>query len=97
MFQSTITALIPILDRWCGPCKILEPRLEIAVGGHKDSVHLAKVDIDEQDSLAAKYNVTSLPTVYAFRNGQPTDHFIGVRDQDVVQAFVAKAASDARK
>lgn len=55
-------------------------------------MHLAKVDIDEQDAIAAKYDVTSLPTVYAFKKGQPTDHFIGLRDQDVVQAFVSKAA-----
>ena len=82
------------LVRWCGPCRLLEPRLETAVASKKGSVHLAKVDVDEQDAIAARYDVTSLPTVYAFKNGQATDHFIGLKDEDIVQAFVSKAAAE---
>ena len=87
----SILIVIVILS-WCGPCKLLEPRLETAIASKKGAVHLAKVDIDEQDAIAAKYNVTSLPTVFAFKKGKVTDQFIGVKDQDIVHAFVSRAA-----
>jgi len=51
---------ILILRRWCGPCKILEPRLNDVVAGANNKVHLAKVDVDELDGLALKYEVSRL-------------------------------------
>lgn len=66
------------------------PRLESAVGSSKGRVHLAKVDVDEQESIAAEYNVSSLPTVVAIKDGKVVDQFIGVKDDDVIRAFVQK-------
>ena len=78
------------INRWCGPCKILVPRLETAVGSTNGKVHLAKVDVDEQEAIAAEYNVTALPTVVAVKNGKVVDQFVGVKDDDIIQAFVQK-------
>ena len=66
------------------------PRLETIIGSTKGKVHLAKVDVDEQESLASKYDVTALPTVIAVKNGKVVDQFVGVKDDDVIQAFVDK-------
>lgn len=79
---------------WCGPCKLLEPRLEVCVGRKGDKVHLAKVDVDEQEDLAAKYEISSLPSVFVFKSGQVVDKFIGLQDEDKVRAFVDKATGD---
>ena len=80
--------------RWCGPCKLLEPRLEVSVGRKGDKVHLAKVDVDEQEDLAAKYEISALPSVFVFKSGKVVDKFIGLQDEDKVRAFVEKASSE---
>lgn len=66
------------------------PRLETAIGAMKGKVHLAKVDVDEQEGLAGDFDVTSLPTVIAIKDGKKVDQFIGVQDEDVIRAFIAK-------
>ncbi|XP_035226910.1 thioredoxin, mitochondrial-like, partial [Stegodyphus dumicola] len=76
---------------WCGPCKILEPRLETIIGSKNDKVHLAKVDIDANAELAMQYNVSeAVPHVIAYKNGQKESSFIGVQDQDQIESFVNK-------
>ncbi|CAG8675052.1 5532_t:CDS:2 [Funneliformis mosseae] len=77
---------------WCGPCKALTPILEQVVKENK-KVDLVKLNTDENPDLAAKYKITSLPTVYAFHNGKSINHFIGVKPLGEIKAFVAKAAS----
>lgn len=77
------------IPRWCGPCKILAPRLERLVGT-EPGVHLAKIDVDENEDLAAEYQVSSIPAVYAFKDGKVLDSFVGVKDEDELKAFVKK-------
>ncbi len=73
---------------WCGPCKQLVPMLEKAVRFHKGAVLLAKVNIDEAPEIAQQLRVQSVPTVFAFSQGQPIDGFAGALPESQVQAWI---------
>ena len=77
---------------WCGPCKQLTPALEEAVRGARGAVKLAKVNIDENQAVAGQLRVQSIPTVFAFFQGQPVDAFQGALPGSEVKAFVKKLA-----
>ena len=83
---------------WCGPCKTLGPAIEKAVRAAGGAVRLVKINVDENQQLAAQLRVQSIPTVYAFRDGQPVDGFVGAQPDSQIAAFVerlgGKAAAD---
>jgi len=80
--------IIDFQATWCGPCKLLAPRLEAAIKGTEDKVHLAVVDIDDLSDLALDHDVQAVPTVVAVKDGQVVDRFIGLVDEDKLNAFV---------
>ena len=73
---------------WCGPCKQLGPALEKAVTAAKGAVKLVKVDVDKNPRIAAQLRVQSIPTVYAFVDGQPVDAFMGAVPDSELKAFI---------
>jgi putative thioredoxin len=77
---------------WCGPCKQLGPALEKAVNDADGAVKLVKVNIDENPELAQQLRIQSIPTVYAFKDGQPVDGFMGALPEGQVKAFVGALA-----
>ena len=77
---------------WCGPCKELGPNIEKAVNGTNGKVVLAKVNIDENQDIAAQLRVQSIPTVYAFVDGQPVDGFMGAQPESAIKDFVKKVS-----
>jgi thioredoxin 1 len=77
------------LYSWCGPCKILGPRLEKTLSGFE--VDFAKVDIDQLSDLAFDYKVNSVPTVIAIKNGKIVDKAVGLMDDDKIRKFVKDA------
>lgn len=76
---------------WCGPCKMLTPRLESAVDARGEKLDLAKVDIDQQADLAMEYEVEAVPAVIMFKDGEVVDRFLGLKDQDQINSFLDKA------
>jgi len=80
---------------WCGPCKLLKPRLETIIGANSGKgLDLAEVDVDENETIASQYQVTSVPTVFAMSGGKIVDQFIGLKDEDQLRAFVGKALKE---
>ncbi len=77
---------------WCGPCKQLGPALEKAVAAAKGAVKLVKVDIDKNPRIASQLRVQSIPTVYAFVDGQPVDGFMGAVPESQIKAFIDRLA-----
>jgi len=73
---------------WCGPCKQLGPALEKAVREAKGAVRLVKVDVDKNPRIASQLRVQSIPTVYAFVDGQPVDGFMGAVPDSQIKAFI---------
>lgn len=90
VINSDLPVLVDFHAQWCGPCKILGPRLEKAIGKQKGRVAMAKVDIDEHTDLAIEYGVSAVPTVIAMRDGNIIDQFVGIKDEDQLDSFVNK-------
>lgn len=78
---------------WCGPCKTLGPALEAAVTAAKGAVKMVKINVDENQGLAAQLRIQSIPTVYAFHKGQPVDGFQGNIAASDIKRFVEKLAA----
>jgi putative thioredoxin len=88
------TILVDFWAPWCGPCKQLTPILEKVVREARGAVKLVKINIDENQDLARQMRIQSIPAVYAFRNGQPVDGFMGALPESEVRKFVQRLAGD---
>ncbi len=75
---------------WCGPCRVLGPALEAAVAKRDGELELAKVDVDQNQSLAASFGIRGIPAVKAFRDGQVVDEFTGAIPPAQIEQFVAR-------
>ncbi|XP_064479715.1 thioredoxin, mitochondrial-like [Ornithodoros turicata] len=93
VLESKKPVVVNFRASWCGPCKMLTPRLEAAVDAIGDKVDLAKVDIDEQADLAMQYEVEAVPSVVMIQNGKVTDRFVGLKDDDQIKSFLAKVVA----
>jgi putative thioredoxin len=82
--------LVDFWAPWCGPCKTLGPVLEKAVRSAKGKVKLVKMNIDEHPQISSQLGIQSIPTVFAFVNGQPVDGFMGALPEGQVTAFIER-------
>ena len=75
---------------WCGPCRMLAPVFEELSKKYGDSAVFVKMDIDEEEneSVAIKYGISSIPNVLAFKGGVPVDNHLGFAPAPVIEAFV---------
>ena len=73
---------------WCGPCRALGPAIESEVAKRDRKLALAKIDVDAEQTLAARYGIQSIPTVAVFRDGEPVTGFIGAHPASSIGSFL---------
>jgi putative thioredoxin len=88
--SQEVPVIVDFWAPWCGPCKTLGPALEAAVTAAKGKVRMAKVNVDENQQIAAQLRIQSIPTVYAFWQGKPVDAFQGALPASEIKAFIDK-------
>jgi len=84
--QSLTPVLVDFWAEWCGPCKMIAPILDELADEYDGRVRIVKVNIDEQQGLAAEYGVRAIPTLLLFDKGQVADQIVGLRSKRDLKA-----------
>lgn len=93
--SSTVPVIVDFWAPWCGPCKTLGPMLERLVKEAKGAVRLVKIDVDQNQELAAQMRIQSIPAVYGFAGGRPVDGFAGALPESQLKAFIQRLTGGA--
>lgn len=88
----TVPVVVDLWAPWCGPCRTLGPILESVVEATNGAVELVKVNVDENPRVSTAFQVQSIPAVFAVRDRQIVDHFIGALPEPQVAQFIARLA-----
>ncbi len=83
--------LIDFYADWCGPCRMLTPIVEELAQEMAGKLTVAKVDTDQSVSVAARFEVTSIPTLILFKNGKQVKRVVGLKDLDSLRRLVTEA------
>jgi len=85
------TILVDFHANWCGPCRMLAPVLEQVAKEIKGKATIGKVDIDNEQKTATRFQITSVPTMILFKDGKEVNRLVGLRNADAIKQFVFSA------
>ena len=88
VLDSTIPVLVDFWAEWCGPCKMIAPELDALAAETGGQLKIVKVNVDENNDLAAQYGIRSIPTLLLFKNGELVDNHIGLASKQDLLNFV---------
>jgi len=90
VLQSKLPIMVDFWAKWCGPCIAAAPVLEELSKEYAGKVSFAKVDVDENGSLAVKYGVAAIPTMLIFKDGQPVEQVTGYKSKKELKKTIDK-------
>lgn len=88
VLQSQVPVLVDYWAEWCGPCKMVAPILEEVAKDYSGRLKVAKLDIDSNDKMAARFGVRGIPTLMLFKNGAVTAQKVGALSKSQLTAFL---------
>ncbi len=88
VFNSQIPVFVDFWASWCGPCKMLSPIVKELAEEYDGKIKVCKVNVDEQSELAARYEIQSIPTMYIFKNGVPTEKIVGFKPKTALKSIL---------
>lgn len=94
--SAKVPVIVDFWAPWCGPCKQLTPTIEKLVRQAGGLVRLVKINIDENQDLAAQMQIQSIPAVFAFKDGRPVDGFAGAQPESQIRAFIDRLTAKAK-
>nr|WP_092068421.1 thioredoxin [Dendrosporobacter quercicolus]NSL47089.1 thioredoxin [Dendrosporobacter quercicolus DSM 1736]SDL75674.1 thioredoxin [Dendrosporobacter quercicolus] len=86
VLQADKPTLVDFWAPWCGPCKLVGPEVEAVADQHAGTAVVAKVNVDENQTLASRYNVMGVPTLLVIKNGQEVNRIVGYRPRAEISA-----------
>jgi thioredoxin 1 len=93
VLKSAQPILVDFWAEWCGPCKMIAPALDELADEFAGRARVGKVNIDEQQSLAAKYGIRAIPTLLLFKGGEVVEQMVGAKNKRELKASLDRAAA----
>ncbi len=90
VLKSDKPVLVDFWAEWCAPCRMMAPAVEAAAEQFAGRAKIGKLNVDENQSLAGRYNIRSIPTLLLFKNGQVQEQLVGARSRDILAKLLEK-------
>ena len=91
VINSDIPVFVDFWAEWCGPCRMVGPVIEELANDYDGKIKFVKVNVDEANELASKYNVFSIPTLVMLKNGEVVSQQVGAASKESYQGMIDKA------